>query len=133
FCDHPTYLERWQAAPVEVPPFLEAGMSQASVGRAFINPSSGYPYWMLDQRFNAGGGLGWKYGLPESDLIMAFEAGYFFDDYSDSFQRYSGEIAWQIFDFTQITASVQLFGQEKYFSNNIMLGAKYNLKKRKRK
>lgn len=114
-------------------PFLEAGMSQASVGRAFVNPSSGYPYWMLDHRFNAGGGLGWKYGLPESDLTAELEIGVFYDDYSDDFQRYSGEVAWQIFDFTQITAAVQVFGQDKFFSNNVVLGVKHNLKKRNRK
>ncbi|HRN99293.1 MAG TPA: hypothetical protein PLA69_08295, partial [Flavobacterium sp.] len=57
----------------------------------------------------------------------------FYDDYSDDFQRYSGEVAWQIFDFTQITAAVQIFGQDKFFSNNVVLGVKHNLKKRNRK
>ena len=114
-------------------PFIEGSLSQASIGRATISPAEGYPYWIIDSRLYGGGGLGWKYGLAESNFSTRIEAGYFLDDYSANFQRYSGEVAYQIFDFTQITASFEVYAQSKFYSNIVQFGVKYNLKKRKKK
>lgn len=114
-------------------PFLEGSRTQAAIGRHNIDPSLGYPYWMIDDRLYGGGGLGFRYGLSESDFYGKIEATYFFDDYSKSFQRYTGELAWQIFDYTSLTASFEVYAQDKFFSNAYQLGVKYNLRKKKKK
>ena len=104
-------------------PFLE---SQYSLGSQ--NLASGYPYWMLKHRLYEGGGLGWK--LKLADFESRIEASYFLDDYSNNFQRYSGNISYQLFDYTALTAGVELFSQKKFYSNSLMFGIKYNLKKK---
>ncbi len=114
-------------------PFVEGSRTQASIGEFTIDPSLGYPYWMIDDRLYGGGGVGWKHGLESGNLQSKLEATWFFDDYTNSFQRYTGEIAWQIFDYTAITASFEVYAQDKFFSNTVRFGVKYNLKKRKKK
>ena len=105
-------------------PFLE---SQYSVGSRDL--AIGYPYWMIKSRLYEGGGLGWK--LKLTNLESRVEASYFFDDYSSGFQRYTGTVSYQLFDYTALTAGVELFSQKKYYSNSVQFGIKYNLKKRK--
>jgi hypothetical protein len=114
-------------------PFIEGSYSQASVGEAYYNPSMGYPYWMIDERLYGGGGLGWKYGLSTDNLNARVEAAYFADDYSKEFERYTGEITYQLFDYTQINATFEVYAQSKFYSNAILFGVKYNLKKRQKK
>ncbi|HEX9979133.1 MAG TPA: DUF2194 domain-containing protein [Flavobacterium sp.] len=114
-------------------PFVEGSFTQASVGEADFDLATGYPYWIIDERFYGGGGLGWKFGLSEDDFRARVEASYFFDSYSDNFQRYTGEVAYQLFDFTMITASFEVYAQSKFYSNILQFGVKYNLKKRKKK
>ncbi len=114
-------------------PFIEATRTQASIGKSTLHLSIGYPYWMIDDRLFGGAGLGWKYGLAEGNLQAKLEATYFFDDYTKEFERVTGELAWQIFDYTQLTAGIEAYIQEKYYSNAVRLGVKYNLKKRKKK
>ncbi|MBA2745576.1 MAG: DUF2194 domain-containing protein, partial [Flavisolibacter sp.] len=114
-------------------PFVEASQFQASIGSSTLDLAAGYPYWIIDERLYGGGGIGWKFGLPDSNLITRVEAAYFLDDYSDNFQRYVGEVAYQIFDFTLITASFEIYAQSKFFSNVVQFGVKHNLKKRKKK
>ncbi len=113
-------------------PFVEGTLTQASVGRSIISPNLGYPYWMIDKRLFGGGGLEWKYGLSEDNLIARVEAAYFFDDYTDQFQRYAGEISYQLFDYTAVSASFEIYAQSKFYSNAVQLGVKYNLKPRKK-
>lgn len=107
-------------------PFLEG---QFSVGSR--DQSSGLPYWMIDRRLYGGGGLGWRYGL--GDFKSTVEAAYFADDYSGSFQRYTGNIQYQLFDFTALVLNFEFFSQDKYYSNTVQLGIKYNLKKKNKK
>jgi len=107
-------------------PFLE---SQYSLGSR--NLPSGYPYWMIRHRLYEGGGLGWK--LKLTNFESKIEAAYFFDDYSDNFQRFSGNVSYQIFDYTALTAGAELFSQKKYYSNSVLFGIKYNMKKRTKK
>jgi len=114
-------------------PFIEGSRTQASLGRSTVPPATGYPYWIIDERLYGGGGIGWKYGLSDGNLITRVEAAHFFDDYSKEFQRYVGEVAYQIFDYTLITASFEIYTQSKFYSNVIQFGVKYNLKKRKKK
>ena len=114
-------------------PFVEGSLSQASIGGNSVNTSIGYPYWMIDSRLFGGGGLLWRYGKTDDDFRMALEASYFFDDYTDQFQRFTGEIQYQIFDYTAIAASFEIYAQEKFYSNTLLLGVKYNLKTKKKK
>ncbi|HLA56114.1 MAG TPA: DUF2194 domain-containing protein [Flavobacterium sp.] len=114
-------------------PFIEGTVTQASIGDHFVDPSEGYPYWIIDDRKFGGGGLGWKYGLPNTNLVARLEAAYFFDNYAKDFERYVGEVAYQIFDYTLITASFEVYTQSKYYSNALQFGVKYNLKKRQKK
>ena len=114
-------------------PFIEGSRTQASLGKSTVPPATGYPYWIIDERLYGGGGIGWKYGLSDGNLITRVEAAHFFDDYSKEFQRYVGEVAYQIFDYTLITASFEVYTQSKFYSNVIQFGVKYNLKKRKKK
>ena len=104
-------------------PFLETQYSMGSKDLA-----AGYPYWMIKSRMYEGGGLAWK--LKLTNLETKIEGSYFFDDYSNNFQRYSGNISYQLFDFTALTANVEIFSQSKFYSNSVQLGVKYNLKKR---
>lgn len=107
-------------------PFLEGQYSQGS-----LQQSIGYPYWMIKERLYGGGGLGWAYGL--GDFKSKIEAAYFLDDYSKNFQRYSGNIQYQLFDYTALTLNFEFFSQDKYYSNSLHLGVKYNLKKKVKK
>jgi len=104
-------------------PFIESQYSRGS-----RDLSSGFPYWLIKSRLYEGAGLGWK--LKITNLETKLEASYFFDDYADNFQRYTGYLSYQIFDFTALTANVELFSQDKFYSNSFQLGIKYNLKKR---
>ncbi len=114
-------------------PFIEASYLKSSIGKTTLDLSSGYPYWMIEHRFYAGGGLGWKFGKQESNFISRVEAAWFYDDYADEFKRFTGEISYQIRDFTAITSSFELYSQSKFYSNVIQFGIKYNLKKRQKK
>jgi hypothetical protein len=114
-------------------PFVEGSLSQASIGKSIISTELGYPYWMIDDRLYGGGGIGWKYGLSESDLTARLEAGWFADDYANDFKRFTGEVAYQIFDFTKVTATFEVYVQQKFYSNAIQFGIKHNLKKKKKK
>jgi hypothetical protein len=107
-------------------PFLE---SQYSLGS--IDLADGYPYWMIRNRFFAGGGVGWEYQM--TNFSSRVEAGYFYDDYSDFFQRYLGSLNYQIFDYTSISVGIEYYLQSKFYSNALQFGIKHNLKKRIKK
>jgi hypothetical protein len=104
-------------------PFLEG---QYSIGS--LDQSVGYPYWMIKERLYGGGGLGWAFGLE--NFKSKVEAAYFLDDYSKNFQRYTGSLQYQLFDYTALTLNFEFFSQDKYYSNSVQLGVKYNLKKK---
>jgi hypothetical protein len=130
-------------------PFIEASYLKSSIGEATINSSSSYPYWIIDNRFYAGGGLGWKFGKIDSNFNSRLEAAWFDDNYkgdvyidengdvsSDNgsdFKRFTGEISYQIFDYTAIMTSFEVYSQSNFYSNVIQFGVKYNLKKRQKK
>jgi len=107
-------------------PFLEG---QYSVGSRSL--PVGYPYWMIKSRMYEGGGLGWK--LKLTNLEAKLEGSYFFDDFAKNFQRYSGSFSYQLFDYTSLMISAEIFSQKKYYSNSVQVGIKYNLKKKIRK
>jgi hypothetical protein len=114
-------------------PFIEASYLKSSIGKTTVALSSGYPYWMIENRFYAGGGLGWKFGKEENNFTSRVEASWFYDDYAADFKRLIGEITYQIEDFAALTSSFELYSQSKFYSNIIQFGLKYNFKKRQKK
>lgn len=104
-------------------PFLETAYQLGSA-----DLSDGYPYWMLKERFFGGAGIGYNYGLETSDFKAKVEAAYFLDDYADEFQRFSGTISYRIFNYFSILGSFELFNQDKFYSNTMNVGLKYNFK-----
>ncbi len=118
-----TMYNRGELRTIKFIPFAEGQYSLAS-----RNQAVGFPYWMIKNRLYGGGGVGWELGL--SNFHSLLEAGYFFDDYSKHFERLTGGISYQLFDYTALTLNVEVFEQSKYYSNSVQLGIKYNLKKR---
>jgi hypothetical protein len=119
-------LDNGEAKKSKLVPYLEGQFSQGS-----RDQSTGYPYWMIKNRLYGGAGLGW--GFVIRNFRSKIEAGYFFDDYSNNFKRYSGNIDYQIFDYTALSTNFEFFSQSKYYSNSFQLGIKYNLKKKIKK
>jgi hypothetical protein len=113
-------------------PFIEISYLKSHVGNDSLDLSSGYPFWMINNRFYVGGGLGWKFGKTDSNFNSRVEASWFYDDYSEQFKRYIGEISYQIADYTAITAGFEVYSQTKFYSNVLQFGIKYNLKKKKK-
>jgi hypothetical protein len=114
-------------------PFIELSYLKSSIGTATLSLSSGYPYWMIENRFYAGGGLGWKFGKEENNLMSRVEAAWFYDDYAADFKRLTGEISYQVLDFAALTSKFELYSQSQFYSNIIQFGLKYNLKKKQKK
>jgi hypothetical protein len=114
-------------------PFIEASYYKSSIENSSLALSSGYPYWMIENRFYAGGGLGWKFGKEENNFTSRVEASWFYDDFAADFKRFTGQIFYQIQDFTALTAIFEIYSQSKFYSNSIQFGIKYNLKRRQKK
>jgi hypothetical protein len=107
-------------------PLLESQYSQAS-----RDQSTGYPYWIIKHRFYGGIGLGWE--LVITNFHSKLEASYFLDDYSANFKRYTGNVSYQLIDYTALTLNFEYFSQSKYYSNSIQFGIKHNFKKKIKK
>ena len=88
---------------------------------------------MIENRFYAGGGLGWKFGKEENNFMSRVEVAWFYDDYAADFKRLTGEISYQVADFAALTTSFELYSQSQFYSNIIQFGLKYNLKKTRKK
>lgn len=121
-----TMLDNGDVKKSKLIPFIE---SQVSYGTKDL--SSGYPYWMIKNRLYGGAGLGWQF--ESTNFHSRIEAGYFLDTFSHNFERFSGIITYQIFDFTALTLNMELFNQDKYYSNSVQIGIKHNLKRRYKK
>jgi hypothetical protein len=86
---------------------------------------------MLRNRFYAGAGVGWQYQL--TNFNSRVEAGYFYDTYSDFFQRYVANASYQIADYTSINLAIEYYLQSRFYFNTVQIGLTHNLKKRTRK
>ena len=126
-------LDNGEEKKSRVIPFIESSYLKSSIGSATLLLSSGYPYWMIENRFYAGGGLGWKFGKEENNLMSRVEAAWFYDDYAADFKRLTGEISYQVLDFAALTSKFELYSQSQFYSNIIQFGLKYNLKKKQKK
>jgi hypothetical protein len=109
-------------------PFLESSIQTGSA-----DLSDGYPYWMLDKRLFGGAGLSYTYGLEANDFKAKVEAAYFFDDYAEVFQRFSGTVSYRLFHYTALVAGFEIFNQDKFYSNTVQFGLKHSFKEKNRK
>jgi len=112
-------------------PLVELSYLRSSIGEATLNPALGYPYWIIPERFYSGGGLGWKYA--QRDFTSFVEGSWFYDTYTNDFKRFIGNLTYQVFDYTALTANFEMYVQSKYYSNVVQFGVKYNMKKKQRK
>lgn len=101
-------------------PFAEVFLSASNK-----NQPNGNPYWIIDNRFYGGGGLAWTYGRDERKLKARVEAAYFYDSYTSSFLRVTGNISFPLREFTYVTTQFELFNQALYYSNGIQFGIKH--------
>lgn len=125
--------DRWVDNKYRFQPFIEAARTQASLGKSTIPLSTGYPYWMIDDRFYWGGGLGYSIGKDGGNFNMKAEAAWFKDDYAKEFSRFTGTLEYQLFDYTSISCIFEYYLQSQYYSNALQFGIKHNLKKRQKK
>ncbi len=108
-------------------PFAEAFGSVANA-----NVENGNPYWIIDNRLYAGGGLAWTYGRGNIRKFNArLEGGIFADSYTDYFVRLNGTFSVPVNDFTYLTGSFELFNQAQYYSNGFGVGLRHYLKRKK--
>lgn len=91
----------------------------------------GFPYWMLKDRFYTGGGVGLEFGTDNFNINV--EGGIFHDTFSSDFKRLTSLMSYQLMDFTAFTINFELYEQDKFYSNNVMLGIKHNFKPRKKR
>jgi hypothetical protein len=107
-------------------PFAEVFVSASNK----MQPN-GNPYWIIDSRFYGGGGLAWTYGRDERKIKARIEAAYFYDSYTSSFLRVTGNLSFPIREFTYVTTQFELFNQSLYYSNGIQFGVKHYFDRRR--
>jgi hypothetical protein len=107
-------------------PFAEVFVSASNK-----NQPNGNPYWIIDNRFYGGGGLAWTYGRDERKLKARVEAAYFYDSYTSSFLRVTGNLSFPVREFTYVTTQFELFNQSLYYSNGFQFGIKHYFDRRR--
>uniref|UniRef100_UPI0040489A03 DUF2194 domain-containing protein n=1 Tax=Roseivirga sp. TaxID=1964215 RepID=UPI0040489A03 len=107
-------------------PFAEVFVSASNK-----NQPNGNPYWIIDSRFYGGGGMAWTYGRDERKLKARLEAAYFYDSYTSSFLRVSGNLSFPIREFTYVSTQFELFNQSLYYSNGLQFGVKHYFDRRR--
>ena len=107
---------------LKVYPYLESEYSAGSKNRP-----SGYPYWVLNNRFYGGGGVGLKYGIDnQTKIVFSTEAANFIDDYTDNFTRFTGQTSIRFLKYYLFKASFEYYIQSEYYSNRFNFGVQYN-------
>lgn len=104
-------------------PFIE---SQVAYGSRDL--SVGYPYWIIKERLYGGGGVAWEFNT--ANFTSRIEGGLFADTFADYFGRLTAQISYQLYDFTALTFSAEIFQQSTFYSNAIQFGIKHNFKKK---
>jgi len=104
-------------------PLLEAVYS-----RGTSDKTNGYPYWMAESRVFGGGGLNLVVGDEKSRFNLTADAAYFIESAEPNFQRYTGNLAYRIFNFTTLRAGFEIYTLENYYSNVYQLGLVYDFK-----
>lgn len=88
---------------------------------------NGYPYWTLKNRFYGGAGLSFQYENKINHLKFSLDAAIFFDTYSDSFQRYRGQLSYPLWDYWVLQAGAEFYTLKNFYSNNFTFGLRYYL------
>ncbi|WP_117880113.1 DUF2194 domain-containing protein [Aureibaculum luteum] len=98
---------------------------EASYSKSNKEETKDYPYYLVDKRFFAGGGVGLKYGTEKSKLNIRVEGSTFIDNDLGDFNRFTGQGSLKIGNFTKISATVELSTQSQAYSNSFKLGLKH--------
>ncbi|WP_162984864.1 DUF2194 domain-containing protein [Mesonia aquimarina] len=92
------------------------------------NREDGYPYWTIKERLYGGIGLDYMYIDPKSELKFSLGAATFLDTFSESFQRFRGEINYPVLPYFYLTGNAEFYTLKNFYSNNFQLGLRYYLK-----
>jgi len=93
------------------------------------NREDGYPYWSTKERLFGGLGLTYTLKNETTGIELNLDATAFIDTYSDSFQRYIGNLKLPVTSRFYINANAEFYTLENFYSNNFNLGLKYYLDK----
>lgn len=107
----------------DMSPLIEGAYTLGTVDRR-----DGFPYWMADKRLYGGGGLGLTFGKENSGFHFIADAAIFAENNHTAFERYTGNLAFRIMDFTTIKAGYEFYTIENFYSNVFQLGLTYNFK-----
>ncbi|WP_377712040.1 DUF2194 domain-containing protein [Pseudofulvibacter geojedonensis] len=114
----------YKLSEVTFKPFTEGHLSFASIDRV-----NSYPYWIINNRYFGGGGLGLTYGNQySSKTFIHIDGAYFLDDYTDAFTRFTGNTSVRFFKYFVFTSSFEYYIQSQFYSNRFQFGLKYFLK-----
>lgn len=109
---------------ISLNPFVEGQISFASTDRV-----NSYPYWVINNRYFGGSGLGLTYGEKyNSRTFFSIDGAYFLDDYTDAFTRFTGSTSLQFLKYFVFKGGFEYYLQSEYYSNRFNFGLKYYLK-----
>lgn len=98
---------------------------EVSFTKSNANNIKDYPYYLVEERFFAGGGVGLKYGNEKSKLNVRVEGSTFVDNDLGDFNRFIGQASLNVGNFTKISVSGELSTQSKSYSNSLQIGLKH--------
>lgn len=104
-----------------VSPLVEFGY-----GLGTINRRDSYPYWMARKRRLGGAGVALSIGSENSKFQMVADASIFAEIDQNSFERYTGSLAYEIKDFTTLNAGFEVYTIENFYSNVFQFGMVYS-------
>ncbi|EAR02550.1 DUF2194 domain-containing protein [Maribacter sp. HTCC2170] len=107
----------------DMSPLIEGAYTLGTVDRR-----DGFPYWMADKRLYGGGGLVMTLGKENGGFHFVADASIFAENNNTTFERYTGNLAFRIMDFTTIKAAYEFYTIDNFYSNVFQLGLTYNFK-----
>jgi hypothetical protein len=116
----------WDKGVEKKSKFVPYAESQVAYGSRDL--SIGYPYWIIKERLYGGGGVAWEF--KTATFTSRIEGGLFADTFADYFGRLTAQLSYQLYDFTALTFSAEIFQQSTFYSNAIQFGIKHNFKKK---
>ena len=110
-------LSRTEYLLVESSLFKVSPLMETAYGLGSIDRRDSYPYWMADKRVYGGGGIVLGIGSDKSAFQMIADASVFAEVGQPSFERYTGNLSYQIEDFTTLKAGFEVYTIENFYSN----------------
>ncbi|MCB0458742.1 MAG: DUF2194 domain-containing protein [Flavobacteriaceae bacterium] len=98
-------------------PFAESSFSKSNVDGV-----SDYPYYILDKRFNIGGGAVMKLGNKVNKFNISAEASTFLDNDLGNFNKFKANATYKIGNFSSIKISSEFSTQPGAYSNFLLIG-----------